>query len=63
MSCENIDPVSQGFDDRKHTRGIPDRDELEDPHDIRERLRCKPYGRYALARGLFTFSPRALAAR
>ena len=63
MSCENVDPVSHGFNDRERTRGIPDRNELEDPLEIRKRPRCQAYGRHALARGLFTFSPRALAAR
>lgn len=63
MSCENVDPVSRGFNHRECTPGIPDRDELEDPLEIRKRPRCQPYGRHALARGLFTFSPRAFAAR
>ena len=63
MSCQNVDPVSHGFNDRERTRGIPDRNELEDPLEIRKRPRCQAYGRHALARGLFTFSPRALAAR
>lgn len=63
VSRQDADPVAQILDHLERTLGIPDRDELEDPFEIGERPRRKPYGRHALARGLFTFSPRALAAR